>query len=95
MYLDERPIASVLYRSAGCAACDFQGYRGRFAVMEILPFDDDIDELVARRASAREIRVLATSRGFRSLAEDGRRRVLDGSTSLAELARVVDLAPRT
>jgi type IV pilus assembly protein PilB len=30
--------------------------------------------------------------GHRSLAEDGLRRVLDGSTSLAELARVVDLS---
>lgn len=84
-------VAPLIYRAVGCDACDFHGYRGRFAIMELLRFDGDIDELVARRATAREVRDLALSRGFRSLAEDGRRRVLDGATSLAELMRVVDL----
>jgi general secretion pathway protein E/type IV pilus assembly protein PilB len=60
--------------------------------MEILPFDAALDELVARRASPGELRAAARARGHRSLAEDGLRRVLDGSTSLAELARVVDLS---
>ena len=36
--------------------------------------------------------IRARARGHRSLAEDGLRQVLDGSTSLAELARVVDLS---
>ena len=38
------------------------------------------------------LRAAARACGHRSLAEDGLRRVLDGSTSLAELARVVDLS---
>ncbi|MCP2937815.1 hypothetical protein NK983_34480, partial [Salmonella enterica subsp. enterica serovar Typhimurium] len=54
----------------------------------------DLDELVARRATARELRNAARAKGFRTLAEDGLRRVLDGSTSLEELARVVDLTER-
>jgi type II secretory ATPase GspE/PulE/Tfp pilus assembly ATPase PilB-like protein len=81
-----------LQRARGCPQCDFRGYRGRVAIMEILPFDASLDELVARRASAGELRAAARTRGHRSLAEDGLRRVLDGSTSLAELARVVDLS---
>jgi general secretion pathway protein E/type IV pilus assembly protein PilB len=60
--------------------------------MESLPCDSGLDELVARRASAGELRTAARTRGHRILAEDGLRRVLDGSTSLAELARVVDLS---
>ena len=56
--------------------------------------NSDLDELVARRCTAREIRQLAESQGFVSLADDGLRRVLDGSTSLAELGRVVDLTDR-
>jgi len=62
--------------------------------MEILRMDGDIDELVARRATAREIRNAALTKGFHTLAEDGLRRVLDGSTSLDEIARVVDLTER-
>ena len=85
----------TIFRAAGCERCDFQGYRGRLAIMEILRMDADMDELVARRATAREIRQAAAARqGFTPLAENGLRRVLDGSTSLAELGRVVDLTDR-
>ena len=49
---------------------------------------------IARRATARELQHAAASRGFTRLADDGTRRVLDGDTSLEELARVVDLTER-
>ncbi|QDF95926.1 secretion system protein E [Azoarcus sp. DD4] len=78
------------YRATGCRLCDFQGYRGRVAIMEILRMDAELDELVTRRASQREILAHARNRGFRPLAEDGLRRVRDGSTSLEELLRVID-----
>jgi general secretion pathway protein E/type IV pilus assembly protein PilB len=84
----------VLFRPGSCERCDFQGYRGRLAIMEILRMNGDLDELVARRGTAREIRQEAARIGFIPLADDGLRRVLDGSTSLEELARVVDLTDR-
>ncbi len=80
-----------VYRATGCPACSHRGYRGRLAISEILPMDEDLDELVAGRAGQRALLHAARARGFVSLAEDGIRRVLDGSTSIAELARVVDL----
>jgi general secretion pathway protein E/type IV pilus assembly protein PilB len=83
-----------LFRPDGCERCDFQGYRGRIAIMEVLRIDHDLDELIARRATTHEIRQLATRNGFRSLADDGLRRVLEGTTSLEEVARVVDLTDR-
>ncbi len=84
----------VLYRATGCERCNFQGYRGRLAIMELLRMDGDLDELIAHRATTREIRGAAIEKGFRPLAEDGLRRVLDGSTSLEEIARVIDLTQR-
>ncbi|HAF55306.1 MAG TPA: secretion system protein E [Thauera sp.] len=84
-----------LYQAVGCPACDFRGYRGRLAITEMLPIDPELDELVARRAHTAELRAAARRKGFRSLAEDGVRRVLDGSTSVRELARVVDLSALT
>ncbi len=83
-----------LYRAAGCEQCEFQGYRGRQSLMELVRMDTDLDELVARRATQRDIRNVALAKGYRPLAEDGLRRVLDGSTSLEEVARVVDLTER-
>ena len=47
--------------------------------------------LVSQRASTRQIREAALAKGFRPLAVDGVRRILQGVTSLAEVSRVVDL----
>ena len=83
-----------LFRASGCAQCDFQGYRGRLAIMELLRIDAGIDELIARRATTHEIRSCAIRQGFVTLADDGMRNVLKGSTSLEEIGRVVDLTDR-
>ncbi|MBI1732987.1 MAG: Flp pilus assembly complex ATPase component TadA [Gammaproteobacteria bacterium] len=84
----------TIYRPRGCVKCDKQGYRGRVAVMEVLKFDPDLDELLARRGTPREFLRMALSKGFRTLADAGAQRVLDGSTSLEEISRVVDLTQR-
>jgi general secretion pathway protein E/type IV pilus assembly protein PilB len=90
---DDQP-APVIYRAVGCDHCQQQGYRGRLAILELLRMDAELDDLVSRRASLREIRALALAKGFRTLADDGLRRVRDGSTSLEEVGRVVDLTER-
>jgi type II secretory ATPase GspE/PulE/Tfp pilus assembly ATPase PilB-like protein len=82
------------FRAVGCAQCEYQGYKGRAAIMELLKMDADLDELLARRATFREIKNAALRKGFRTLAEDAVRRVCEGLTSLDEVARVVDLTDR-
>ncbi|HWU85027.1 MAG TPA: GspE/PulE family protein, partial [Rhodocyclaceae bacterium] len=86
--------APTIYRPGACEHCGHRGYRGRLAIMEVLRMDGDIDELIACRATAREIRNAANAKGFRSLAEDAVRRVLEGSTSIEEVGRVIDLTER-
>jgi len=86
------PVA--LFRAVGCEQCDYQGYRGRNAILELLKIDAGIDELIARRATAREILTAARAKGFKTLADDGVRLVRAGLTSLDELMRVVDLTDR-
>lgn len=84
----------TIYRAVGCERCDHRGYKGRMTIMELLKMDVELDELVSQRASSQEIRRVALSKGFRTLADDGSRRVLDGSTSIEEVSRVVDLTSR-
>ena len=60
----------------------------------MLKFDSEIDELVARRATVREVTKVAKSKGFVTIAEDGVRRVVQGVTSLDEVSRVIDLTDR-
>jgi type IV pilus assembly protein PilB len=87
-------VAPVVYRATGCDLCNYQGYSGRLAIMELLKMDADFDDLVARRASIRDLKQAALDKGFRPLAADGMRRILQGVTSLAEVTRVVDLTDR-
>jgi len=90
---EESPNVTI-YRASGCEHCGYQGYKGRVAIMELLKVDAELDELISRRASSREFKSTALAKGFRTLADDGVRRVLDGSTSLEEVLRVVDLTDR-
>jgi type II secretory ATPase GspE/PulE/Tfp pilus assembly ATPase PilB-like protein len=86
--------APQIYRATGCPACSNKGYRGRLALIELLRMDPTLDELVASHAPLHEIRRAAFEHSYHPLAEDGIQRVKDGVTSLAEVARVVDLTGR-
>jgi general secretion pathway protein E/type IV pilus assembly protein PilB len=91
----DAPSAPYLYRAVGCKHCDNKGYKGRAAIMELLVMDSDMDDLLARRATAKDLRAAALTKGFRTLAEEGLQRVIDGATSLAEVSRTVDLTGRS
>jgi general secretion pathway protein E/type IV pilus assembly protein PilB len=91
-WLEQSGSPSVqLYRPSGCPACEFHGYKGRMAIMELLRFDAELDDLVTQGASLRAMSELLRGRGFVSMAQDGMRRVQDGLTTVEEIARVVDL----
>ncbi len=87
-------IPTVYQAGEGCAACDQQAYKGRLALLEVLRMDSELDELIVRGASKRALMKLALEKGFKPLSEAAIRRVLDGSTSLDEVSRVVDLSQR-
>ena len=86
--------APPLYKPVGCKACAGKGYKGRTPVMELLLMDNDLDELVARGATARELRGAAREKGFQTLADAATQRVLSGDTALAEVERAVDLTAK-
>lgn len=83
-----------LFDPVGCDKCSDSGYKGRISVLEVLKLDDDLDELIARHATMREIKEQATRSGFKTMADDGIRRILEGKTTIEELSRVVDLTAR-
>ena len=66
---------AALFRAVGCEKCEYQGFSGRQSILELLKIDAGIDELVARRATAREILTAARASGFKTLADDGVRLV--------------------
>lgn len=83
-----------VYTPGSCPECSYQGYKGRTSVIEILKISGEMDDLIGRRASMREMSNVAQSQGFKPIAHDACRRVLDGTTSLEEISRVIDLTGR-
>ena len=98
---DERKLLGIkpgsdaqIFRQIGCKRCNYSGYRGRMAIIELLRIDSDMDSLIARRSPIDALRKMALEKGFITLADDGVRRILEGYTSLAEVSRVIDLTHR-
>ena len=93
--LGTKPDTDIqIYRQSGCKRCNYSGFRGRMAIIELLRIDSDMDALIARRSHLDEMRGVALEKGFVTLAEDGIRRILEGYTSLSEVMRVIDLTSR-
>lgn len=76
-------------RPVGCAKCSGSGYRGRFAIEEILEVDSAIATLIAEGAQGPKIIEAARKRGMHTLWESGLRRVWAGDTGYEEVVRVV------
>ncbi|MFP6599277.1 MAG: type II secretion system ATPase GspE [Deltaproteobacteria bacterium] len=74
--------------AVGCADCADTGYRGRSGVYELLTIDDDVRNLIIGRAPADRIKTTATSKGMRSLRDDGWAKVAEGVTTVREVLRV-------
>ena len=76
-------------KAVGCKSCGGTGFRGRAAVMEIMPVDTNVAHLI--EAGALPDQLVAASRplGMRTLWESGLDRVWQGMTSLDEVVRVL------
>jgi general secretion pathway protein E/type IV pilus assembly protein PilB len=78
----------TLHKGAGCRACRQTGFRGRTGIHELLVTGENIRELVVQRVNAGVIRHEALKCGMITLRQDGWRKVLAGSTTVDEVARV-------
>jgi general secretion pathway protein E len=84
------PVGTVtLERGAGCERCRQTGFRGRTGLFELLVFDDELKELVARRAPRAALREAGAIARMRSLRSDGWAKVQAGITTVEEVLRVV------
>lgn len=91
----ENPDQMVtLYRGRGCDSCRNTGFRGRLGIHEMMRMNDEIAELIARRAPLADIRDAAKAYGMMELREDGLKKVLLGYTTPEEVMSVVFTAGR-
>ena len=80
----------AFFRGEGCPACGGTGYRGRTGIFEILPFHQQVRDLVMANGSENDIRQLAVAKGMTTLGQAALDKVKAGVTTLSELYRVVE-----
>lgn len=72
----------------GCERCFQTGYRGRTGIYEMMPINDEIQDLVYKRRTAGTIKKVALEAGMQTLRMDGARKALAGITTIPEVLRV-------
>jgi len=81
---------TTVYRAVGCDHCRRTGYSGRIGIFELLEMSPDLREAVFTNEATGRLREIAiSSGGMRSLRADGHRKILDGTTSIEEIMRVL------
>jgi len=93
LYQEKQPLQPGEQRKRGepeiCPACKGLGYNGRTAIFEVLIVDDKIKQAILKAPNVETLKKLARAGGNRSLQEEGILLVAQGTTSVAELQRVL------
>ncbi len=83
----EPSAAPQIYTPKGCDQCNHLGFSGRTGVYELIPIDDKLQQMIhdgeAEQTMEKYARTFCSS-----LRTDGKRLVLQGTTSLEEVLRV-------
>ena len=74
-------------KGKGCTVCNSTGYKGRCGLYEVMEVDDEIRELILVGASAVELKKKAIERGMLTLRRSGLVKIMEGVTTLEEVAR--------
>jgi type II secretory ATPase GspE/PulE/Tfp pilus assembly ATPase PilB-like protein len=76
-----------LSKGKGCGSCYDSGYKGRTAIYELLEMDEGLQALILSNPTTDALRRYTRERGFKTLKKDGYRKVLQGITTIEEVAR--------
>ncbi|MBU1246557.1 type II/IV secretion system protein [Patescibacteria group bacterium] len=84
---------SVTYKASdgGCDHCNNSGYKGRIGLYEAILIDSELEDTLITNPTEKELIEKTKHQGILSIREDGIIKILEGITSLEELARVVDI----
>ena len=72
----------------GCPQCQHTGYRGRVGIYELIPVDQEMQQVVAAGNIQGNLHRMAQERGCRFLRQDGLLKAWQGVTSVDEVMRV-------
>lgn len=77
------------FTGSGCNVCSGTGFAGRVGIFEIIPFDQEIRLTIVESQNLSDILKVVKTKTHKTLLQSAIDRVKDGTTSVAELIRVV------
>ena len=89
LHLDASQVPFFYEESSGCEACGKTGFHGRTGIFEVWQPGEESRKLISDGADAAALRAALHRDGAYSLQHTGLARVIDGTTSLKELAHVL------
>ncbi len=82
-------LPKIYSAGEGCETCGLIGYKGRIGIFEVFTMNDKIKQLTIDTAPSFKILQQAIEDGMITMLQDGILKVLDGTTSLEEVYRVI------
>ena len=87
---EEIEIPRLFFRGKGCPICHGSGYKGRTGIFEILDINDQLREMIGAEGFDLEaFKKVARQAGYRTMFEDGLKKMELGITTLEEVLRAV------
>lgn len=80
-----------IFIKKGCISCNQTGYKGKLFINEVFLMDNELEELFMEGASRKSILEAAKQKGFTSLFEDARLKVLQGLIDVEEAAYITSI----
>jgi len=87
-FKEEELEGKSTYRGAGCQRCGGSGYRGRLGIFEMIEMNSELRELAFNCAPIGKIRAAAIASGMKTLLDDGKLKILNGTTTPEDLLRI-------
>lgn len=86
--------ADHVFSAVGCELCDQQGYKGRIAIVEVLRFNEELEEIIMSAGSVSDVLQVAAKGGYVTMMDDAIVKIIAGLTSIEEASRVIDFTKR-
>jgi type IV pilus assembly protein PilB len=86
-FTQEEAQKVVPKKGKGCDRCNNTGYKGRVGLYEVMEISEELRELILVGASGLELRRKAIDEGMISLRRSGLHKVMEGVTTIEEVAR--------
>ena len=81
---------SSIFEAVGCEKCN-NGYKGRIAIQEVLPINQDIKDALCMNVRKDKLRELVYTNNIITLLQDGMIKVVNGDTTMEEILKLIEL----